>query len=237
MRDCEQHRQYLAAIADGEAELIPDTTLSHVAGCPDCSKQVEAHRLLGARLRDSVNADQLPSGRLDGRRWRVRLGAAAVAVAALAGAAFGWHVYTGVDSVAAAAAVAGDQPQYRSSDASSIGSWCQRASGRPMREVEIADLSPVGARVDRRSGTDIVTVIYATAEGDRINISWLGASQAPTGSSNIQTRAIAGRTVLIVASPGGTAVVSGSAPLSSLWATAAGLEAGVRSTSTRTVST
>jgi len=37
---------------------------------------------------------------------------------------------------------------------------------------------------------------------------------------------IEGRTVLLVASPGGTAVISGSAPLSSLWATAAKLAAG-----------
>jgi hypothetical protein len=237
MTGCEPHRQYLAAIADGEPELVPDATLRHVAGCHDCSQEVEAHRLLGARLRESVNADQLPSDRRQGRRWLVRAGAVAVAVATLAGAAVGWHAYTGTDAVAAAVAVAGDQPQYRSSDSSSIGAWCQQVSGRPMREVALADLSPVGARLDRRGGTDIVTVMYATGQGERINVSWLDASQAPTGTSNVQTRAIAGRTVLVVASPGGTAVISGTAPLSNLWAAAAGLETGAGSPLVRTVST
>jgi len=223
---CREHRPYLAAIADGELELVPAATLAHVADCPDCAEEADTHRLLGARLRASLNADRLPTPRRGRRSWPVRLGAAAAVVIALAGAAAGWHAYTGEDRVAAAVAVASGQAQYSSSDASTITSWCERASGRPMREVALPGLSPLGARMDHRAGADIVTVTYATPQGERINVSWLDASQAQTGGSDVQTRMIEGRTVLLVASPGGTAVISGSAPLSSLWATAARLAAG-----------
>lgn len=229
MSGCKEHRPYLAALADGETELVPAATLTHVADCPGCAEEADTHRLLGARLSASVNADKLPKPRQRGRSWRVRLGAAAAAVIALAGAAAGWHAYTGEDRVAAAVAVASDQPQYSSSDASTITSWCERVSGRPMREVALPGLSPVGARMDHRAGADIVTVTYATPQGERINVSWLDASQAPPGRSDVQTRMIEGRTVLLVASPGGRAVISGSAPLSSLWATAATLAAGAGS--------
>lgn len=95
-----------------------------------------------------------------------------------------------------------------------------------MREVALPGLSPLGARMDNRAGAHIVTVTYATPQGERINVSWLDAGQAPTGKSDVQTRMIGGRTVLLVASPVGTAVISGSAPLPSLWATATELEAG-----------
>jgi len=223
---CREHRPYLAAIADGELELVPAATLTHVADCPDCAEEADTHRLLGARLRASVNADRLPTQRRGRRSWPVRLGAAAAVVMALAGAAAGWHAYTGEDRVAAAVAVASGQAQYSSSDASTITSWCERASGRPMREVALPGLSPLGARMDHRAGADIVTVTYATPQGERINVSWLDASQAPTGRSDVQTRMIEGRTVLLVASPWGTAVICGSAPLSSLSATAARLAGG-----------
>lgn len=225
MSGCEQHLPYLAAVADGEAELVPAASLSHITDCPDCAEEVASHRLLGARLRASVTADQLPVRRRVGRRWVLRLGATATAVVVLAAAAAGWHAYTGEDGVTAAVAVASEQPQFRSSDASSITSWCERASGRPMRDVRLPELSPLGARMDHQAGTDIVTVTYATAQGDRISVGWLDASQATTGKSEVQTRTIKGGTVLIVASPGGTAVISGSAPPSSLWGAAAGLEA------------
>jgi hypothetical protein len=234
---CEQHRSYLAALADGEAELVPAATLTHVADCAGCAAEVETHRLLGARLKASVNADRLAAPRGTARRWQLRLGAAATVVVAMAAAAAGWHAYTGEDKVAAAVAVAADQPQYMSADASSIMSWCERASGRPMREVALPDLSPVGARMDHRAGTDIVTVTYATAQGERISVSWLDASQAPTGKTEVQTRTIDGRTALVVTSPSGIAVITGRAPLSSLWATAAGLEAGAGSTPTRAPAT
>ena len=232
MSGCKEHRPFLAALADGETELVPAATLTHVADCPDCAEEADTHRLLGARLSASVNADRLPIPRRGRRSWPVRLGAVAAVVIALAGAAAGWHAYTGEDRVAAAAAVAWDQPQYGSSDASTITSWCERASGRPMREVALPGLSPLGARMDYRAGTDIVTVTYTTPQGERINVSWLDASQAPSGRSGVQSRMIEGRMVLLVASPGGTAVISGSAPQSSLWATAATLEAGAGSIST-----
>lgn len=226
MSGCKEHRPYLAALADGETELVPAATLAHVADCPGCAEEADTHRLLAARLRAGVNADKLPMPRRRGRSWAVRLGAAAAVVVPLAAAAAGWHAYTGEDRVAAAVAVASDQPQYSSSDASTITSWCERASGRPTREVALPGLSPLGARMDHRAGADIVTVSYVTPQGERINVSWLDASQAPIGRSDVQSRMIEGRTVLLLASPGGRAVISGGASLSSLWATAAALAAG-----------
>jgi len=86
--------------------------------------------------------------------------------------------------------------------------------------------------MDHRAGTDIVTVTYGTPQGDRINVSWLDARQTPTCRSDVQARKIVGCAVLLVTSPGGTAVISGSASFSTLWTTAAALAAGTGSTRT-----
>jgi len=228
---CEEHRPYLAALADGETGLVPAATLTHVADCADCAEEVDAHGLLSARLKASAGPDKQMRQRTM-RSWALRLGAGVAVVIALTGVGAGFHAYTGEDRVAAAVTVAPYQPQFTSRDASSIMSWCERAAGRPMREVAVPGLSTLGARMDHRAGTDIVTVTYATAQGDRINVSWLDASQTPSGRSDVQAQKIEGRAVLVVASPGGTAVISGNAPLSSLWATAAALEAGTGSTRT-----
>jgi len=101
-----------------------------------------------------------------------------------------------------------------------------------MREVTPPGLSPLGARMDHQAGTDIVTVTYLTPRGDRVNVSWLDASQTPTGRSDVQARTIEGRAVLLVTSPGGTAVISGSASFPTLWTTAAAVAAGTDSTRT-----
>ena len=131
MSDCEEHRPNLAALPDGETELVPAGTLTHVFDCHGCVEQVQTHRLPAVHLRASVNEDQVSVRQRTGRRWPLRAGTAAAVVVALAGAAAGWHVYSGEDRVAAA--VGADQPQYGSDDTSSIKSWCERASGRLQR--------------------------------------------------------------------------------------------------------
>ncbi len=89
MSGCEQHRPYLAALADGETELVPAATSTHVAHCRDCSEEVQTHRLLGAHMRASVNEDQLRVRPRTRRGGLAGLGGAAVVVIAVAGAAAG----------------------------------------------------------------------------------------------------------------------------------------------------
>ncbi len=146
--------------------------------------------------------------------------AAALASAGLAGSG----LIAGEDRVAAATAVAAQPPQYRSADGSSVGSWCQRIAGRPMPEVELSDLSVVVARMDSRAGAQIVTVTYRTDQGGRVSVSWLDARAVAPGSTAVQARTVSSRTVLVVSSRSGQAVVSGDVPIARLWSAAGEIE-------------
>jgi hypothetical protein len=226
----------MAAVADGETDLVPAATLTHLAGCQDCAQEVETHHLLGQRLQASLEANSNPVHQRSKRRWVVRVAAASAAVVIMAGGVAGWRAHTGEDTVAAAVAVAGQQPQYQSTDAASIGSWCERASGRPMHGLELPGLSPLGVRMDHRAGVEIVTISYATASGDHIAVGWLDSSQTDSAAAHVQTQRINGRTVLVVTAPAGKAVISGDAPLATLWEVAAYVEAGPSSAITAAAS-
>lgn len=232
MTGCRRQAQYLAAVADGELRLVPPETARHLAGCPHCRRELEVQRLLKRRLREAVlrTEDGAPS-RLYGRRTRPGRArgwwpaVALVVAAALASAGLaGTRLLAGEDRVAAAIAVAAQPPQYRSADGSSIASWCRRTAGRPMPEVELSELSPVGARMDSRAGAPIVTVTYRTDQGGRVSVSWLDASAVAPGSTAVQARTVSGRTVLVVSSRSGQAVVSGDVPMSRLWNAAGEIE-------------
>lgn len=219
MSGCAGHRQYLGAIADGETHLVPPETLAHVATCPDCGPEVEAHRLTGRRLRAAVaQLSDPPAGRVRGRLLSAAA-AAAVLVLMFAGTAV-WRYTAGEDRVAAAAAVAGQSPQYWSGDSQEIASWCVRASRRPMPEVALDSLRPVGARMDRRDGLDIVSVSYEAPAGGAVIVAWLDANRVPAERASVSARQVGGRTALLVASPAGTAVVLGSASPADLMETA-----------------
>jgi len=128
------------------------------------------------------------------------------------------------DRVAAAATVAAQPPQYRSVDGISVGSRCRRMAGRPMPEVELSNLSAVGARMDSRAGTRIVTVTYRTDQGGRVSVSWLDASAVAPGSTAVQARNVSSRPVLVVSSHTGQAVVSGDVSIARLWSAAGEIE-------------
>ena len=226
MIDCTEHRAYLGAIADGETQLVPPATLAHLDICPGCRREVSAHSLLNEKLRSAVDG-RLPGDlpyRLLRRSW-VRTASAAVAVLVLlAGGITTWRSVSGEDRVAAAAAVAGQAPQFRSNDSSEIGAWCQNASGRSMPDIQLDSLQPIGARMDHRAGSDIVSVQYWTAQGDQVDVAWLDGARAAPDRATIAARSLGGHLVLLVTSPGGTAVVSGSAPANVLWMAAASIE-------------
>lgn len=133
------------------------------------------------------------------------------------------------DPVLAAAAAAEQPPQFQSGDGARIDAWCEQASGRSMPELDLAPLSPVGARIDHRAGSGIVTVFYLTPDGRPVEVSWLDSSQMPAAKRSVTARAINGRLVLFTVSPHGTAVISGSAPARVLWQAAAQIEDGTSS--------
>jgi hypothetical protein len=220
---------YLAALADGELDLVPVAVLRHVRSCPHCERGVETHRALARRLRTAVRPEPArPVSRSPfPSRWLPRGWAAAaaalVAVAMLGGLA-AWRLTAGPDQVALAAALARQGPQYHSRDDAAIGAWCERASARPMPLVSLPSLAPVGARVDRPDGDRVVTISYRTEAGARVTVSWLDAGSVPASGARIEGRSVGGRTVLAVRSPTGVAVVTGDAPQRTLWATAAALE-------------
>lgn len=69
-----------------------------------------------------------------------------------------------------------------------------------------------------------MTVTYVTAQHRTIRVSWLDANVAAVGARTVQARSVSGTTVLVVTSGAGTAVVSGDAPLDSMWQAAARIQ-------------
>lgn len=226
MTDCSAHRAYLGAIADGETQLVPRAALEHLEACPDCSREVSAHSMLNEKLRGAVGARSSVDHPVSHHRrsWAKTVSAAAALLLVLVGGIAVWRGVSGEDRVAAAAAVAGQAPQFRSNDSSQIGAWCRTASRRSMPDVQLDSLQPVGARMDHRASSDIVTVQYRTDQGDQVNLAWLDGARTAPERATVEARSIGGRVVLLVTSPGGTAVVSGSAPSDALWKAAAAIE-------------
>jgi hypothetical protein len=216
---CAQHRPYLSAIADGEVRLVPASTLAHVRECRACGHEVETHSLLTARLREAVAPAAGRSGPGLRRPWAAAAVATLLVAAMVAGLAT-WRGLGGQDQVLTVASAAQGPPQFHSVDEAAIGAWCQRESGRPMPVVALPSLTPLGARADQVDGARVVTVAYRTDAGSRVTVSWL--DDAP-GQPSVVDRSDSGRTVLLVRSASGTAVVAGEAPASTLRSVAAQL--------------
>src|ERR687887_1781417 len=93
MIHCAPHREYLAAIADRELELVPPATLEHVKDCADCTREIRAHQLLSSRLRQASDLMGKGAPERPPIAWspgRVGLVAAATAIAILASGAGAW---------------------------------------------------------------------------------------------------------------------------------------------------
>lgn len=219
---CEQHRPYLAAVADNELEVVPVSTLAHVRACPACGREVETHSLLTARLREAAAAGSSLTGAGRRRLWAAAAMATLLIAALVAGQA-GWRGLGGQDQVLAAASAAQGPPQFHSSDEAAIGAWCERQSGRPMPLVALPSLVPQGARTDQVDRVQVVTLAYKTNSGSRVTVSWLNDTPS---QSNITDRSVPGHTVLLVRSRSGSAVVAGDASEATLRSIAAQLLAG-----------
>ncbi len=215
---CAPHRPYLSAIADGELELVPASTLAHVRTCRACGRELETQSLLSGRLREAVAP---APGRSGLRRPWAAAAVAAVLIAAMVAGLAAWRGLSGQDEVLAAASAAQGPPQFRSADEAAIGSWCERQSGRAMPVVMLPSLNALGARTDQVAGARVVTVAYRTETGSRVTVSWLDAAAS---RSTVEDRSTAGRIVLLVRSPSGSAVVTGDAPAPTLRSIAAQLQ-------------
>ncbi len=225
MTDCAPHRDFLAAIADGETEFVPTATLAHVETCTYCTRDIEAHRLLTSRLR------QAGSRLVDGTMLRrpvplrsVRSRGVATAIAAavvLAVAGPTWFLVSRPDPVQAAVSASSGPVQFQSTDPSQVGDWCLNASGRTLPAIQLDGMQIVGARMDRMAPTDIVTVVYTAPSGARVTVSWLEGEALP--GTGVEDKQVAGREVLVVHSAVGTAVITGSSR-DAMWETAAAIE-------------
>jgi len=220
---CAPHREFLAAVADGETELVPAATLDHVKDCADCTNEIRVHQLLTSKLRRAAEEPAHPERRLVSvTKGRLRMIAAGVAVATLVAAAgVSWSVFSRPDAIQAAVTASSEPLQIQSGDASQVGQWCLQASGRTLPAIQLDGMQIVGARMDRIASTDIVTVVYTAPSGARITVSWL-EGQVPAGSG-VEDRTVSGHELLIVHSAVGTAVVTGSSP-DAMWQTAAAIE-------------
>lgn len=228
MSSCDRHREYLSAIADGQYDLVPSETVAHARGCDECGREVGTQRRLTRTLAEAGRqaANEAPAPRQPGIprwRWASAALAAALAVTSVSGT-LAWRMLQGEDQVAAAVSVAGQPLQLRSSDGTRIEAWCEQEAERPVPDISSAALEPTGARMDRRGGDEIVTVTYVTGEHRTIRVSWIDATLVAMGASSVRERFVLGSVVLVVTSRAGTAVVSGDAPLDSLWEAAARIQ-------------
>jgi hypothetical protein len=205
-----EHRPYLAALADGELELVPAATRAHVAACVECGSELEAHRLLSSRLRAAARASaplQLVPSAPRGRRLLLPLAAAAALVLVVGGVAFATRPQVPAP-VTAAVLVAARQPQYLSTDPVEIASWCSAQYGNRVPVVAFSDLTPQGARMDWPSGDGVATVTYSL-NGRTVHVSWLSV---PEGSAQPEVLTVGGRPAVLVREHGLSVLVSGSAP-------------------------
>jgi hypothetical protein len=225
MTTCAPHREFLAAIADGETELIPAATLDHVQGCADCAREIRSHQLITSRLRQAGDLVLEAAPRPRAISWlprRFPAIAAGVAGAILvATAGLGWLVLSRPDPVLAAVTASSQPLQVESTDPSQVGQWCLNASGKTLPAIQLDGMQVIGARMDRVATVDIVTVAYTAPSGGRVTVSWL-ESQAPSGSG-VEKRNLSGRELLVVHSIVGTAVVTGSSA-DAMWQMAAAIE-------------
>ncbi len=228
MSGCAPHHEFLAAVADGETELVPASTLDHVRDCVDCTREIRAHQLLTGKLRKAVDEAEIETlerrlgVRMLGRLRVVAVGAAVAVLVAAAGVT--WSVLSRPDPVPAAVTASSEPLQIQSGDASQVGQWCLQASGRTLPAIQLDGMQVVGARMDRIASTDIVTVVYTAPSGARITVSWL-EGQVPAGSG-VEDRTVSGHQLLIVHSAVGTAVITGSSA-DAMWQTAAAIESTV----------
>jgi hypothetical protein len=218
---CDHHRDYLSAIADGEYGMVPSETIAHALACGECRREVETQQRLGSLLarRSRPGPVEMPAPRRPAA-WRRAAATMSIAVAIAlitVTGAFGLQALRGQDPVAAAVSAAGQPPQLRSTDGATIHAWCEQEAERPVPEISTAWLEPTGARMDRYDGDEIITVTYITGQDRTIRVSWIDARRAATSSGSVQARSVSGSTVLVVTSGAGTAVVSGDAPMASLW--------------------
>ena len=226
MGACTAHREYLAAVADGESDLVPLATLEHVKTCADCAREIHAHQVLTSRLRqasdtlgDTTTNERVPIRMLS----RVRVIAAATAALILVGAAgVAWFVVSRPDPVQAAVNASSQPLQIESSDPGRVSQWCLQASGKTLPTIQLDGMRVVGARMDRVGSTGIVTVVYSAPSGDRVTVSWL-EGQVPSGTG-VEAKNVSGRDILIVHASVGTAVVTTTSH-DAMWQTAAAIEA------------
>jgi hypothetical protein len=206
------HRPFLAALADGELELVPAATREHVDECDQCHAELEAHELLGRRLRDAVRAGE-PAATGGGARSRflVPLAAAAALVLVIAGAVLATRP-SSPDPLAAAVLVASRQPQYQSSSSSDIAAWCTEKYGNRVPEVALQGLQPIGARMDWPHDVGVATVTYSF-DGSTVHVSWLALN---AGRPQPQLITVSGKPAVLVRAHGITALVTGDAPQAEL---------------------
>lgn len=221
---CATHRQYLAAVADGETDLVPLSTLEHIETCGDCTREIQAHQVLTLRLKQSDALAETPSSQpfTAPGLSRIRIIASAAAALLLLGAlGVAWFDFSRPDPVQAAVNASAQPLQIQSNDPDRVAQWCFEASGKKLPTIQLDGMQVVGARMDLTGSTGIVTVVYSAPSGDRVTVSWL-EGQIPAGSG-VEDKTISGRQLLIVHASVGTAVITASSS-DAMWQAAAAIE-------------
>ena len=224
MGACAAHREYLAAVADGENDLVPLATLEHVKTCGDCAREIQAHQVLTSKLKQSDGLAETSSSQpiTTPTLSRIRIVAtAAMALVLVSAVGVVWFGFSRPDPVQAAVNASAQPMQIESSDPGRVAQWCFQASGKKLPTIQLDGMQVAGARMDLAGSTGIVTVVYSAPSGDRVTVSWL-EGQVPAGSG-VEDRMVSGRELLIVHASVSTAVVTASSS-DAMWQAAAAIE-------------
>lgn len=205
-----EHRPYLAALADGERDLVPASTRAHVEDCEQCRAELESHQLLSHKLRQawtSPGTGEVSRRSRDGGargRLLVPLAAAAAVAIAIGGAVLATRP---PDALASAVLVASRQPEYTSQNPVDIARWCTAKYGNRVPVVALPGLQPQGARMDWPQDQGVATVTYLL-DKETVHVSWLTVAE---GTAQPQAMTVGGKPAVLVRKHGITALISGTA--------------------------
>ena len=210
----QQAVEYAGAIADGELELVPAGVREHLAGCPECEREVRWQREVNAGLARAFAAEtagELPGWPAAARPRRSRRLPSPALLAAIA-AAFLLVATAGAltlgrgparpagvsaDTVMTAAERGyGKTPALATSDPAIVAGWTESQGMGVMTPPSLAGATLMGARTWSVDGVHAVTFVYADQVGQTEVTAIAGTP--PAGWPMSETRMMGGHAVGVV---------------------------------------
>lgn len=218
---CPTFRVYTAALADGERAGVPWRARLHIVRCRWCRAEVASQAAMTRRIRRALALPERVE-RVHARR-RARPLVVASGITAAAAVITGLILSARQDVVPAVVTAAGRPPAIHAVDAATIARWCSDHAADVPPTLTLPPLAIDGARMDAGGGaTMLITVYYTDPSGSRLTVTWVSMRPERTGTVQTTSMSIEGRAAVVVrATSGATAVITGTATSTEMWQAAA----------------